>query len=85
MFNPTLFLANAIVRRKCLWGTLPEGCLKDMYCAQAAQIACCVSGKHKKFDLFIRELSRTGMNLSMEIFMDTVFRSFALGFTEKWR
>lgn len=84
---PTVAAVSAMrnLRQKCLWGTLPEGCLKDIYCAQAALIACCVSGKHKKFDWFIRELSRTDIDLSLTSFMEVIYDSFALGFTEKWQ
>ncbi len=84
---PTVAAVSALrlVRQKCLWGVLPEGCLKDMYCAQAAQIACSVSGKYNKFDWFMRELSSTEIDLGQRSFMNIVHRSFALGFMRKWR
>ena len=84
---PTVAAVSAmrILRQKCLWGTLPEGCLKDIYCAQAAQIACCVSGKRKKFDWFVEELSKMELDLSPTSFMKVIHKSFSLGFEQKWR
>ncbi len=74
-----------LVRQKSLWGVLPQGCIKDTFCAQAAQIACCVSGKYTKFDFFRRELSVKDFDLSESSFMKLVYRTFALGFSEKWK
>lgn len=74
-----------MLRQKFLWVTLPQGCLKDIYCAQAAQIACCVSGKLKKFEWFVHELSKMEMDFSQTSFMKVIHKSFSLGFEQKWR
>ena len=74
-----------MLRQKFLWGTLPQGCLKDIYCAHSAQIACCVSGKHKKFEWFVQELSKMEMDFSQTSFMKVIHKSFSLGFEQKWR
>ncbi|MGD9817701.1 MAG: adenosylcobinamide amidohydrolase, partial [Desulfomonilaceae bacterium] len=77
--------ALKLVRQKTLWGVLPQGCIKDTFCSQAAQIACSVSGKYTKFDFFRRELSVKDLDLSETSFMNLVYRTFALGFSEKWK
>ena len=84
---PTVAALSALrlMRQKSLWGVLPEGCLKDIFCAQAAQIACCVSGKYRRFDFFVQEMSRSDLDLSQTSFMNFVYTSFALGFAEKWK
>lgn len=84
---PTVAALSSLrfLRQKCLWGVLPSACVKDIFCFQGAQIACCVSGKRNKFDSFIRELSMYDIDVSAESFMGLIYRSFALGFKEKWR
>ncbi len=84
---PTVAAVSAMrmLRQKCLWGTLPQGCLKDIYCAQAAQIAGCVSGKRKKFEWFVQKLSKTEIDLGHASLMHMIHKSFSLGFAQKWR
>lgn len=73
------------VRDKCLWGVLPTACVKEMLVAQGAMVAAAVSGKFCETPAFINKLGVDEVSIDAEEFAGFVFRSFALGFDEKWR
>ena len=73
------------VRDKCLWGVLPTACVKEMLVAQGSMLAAAVSGKFRELAAFVQQLSLEDVSIDAEEFAGFVFRSFALGFDEKWR
>jgi adenosylcobinamide amidohydrolase len=73
------------VRDKCLWGVLPTACVKEMLVAEGAMVAAAVSGKFRELTAFVEKLSLEDVSIDAEGFAAFVYRSFALGFDEKWR
>jgi adenosylcobinamide amidohydrolase len=84
---PTVAALAALihVRDKCLWGVLPTGCMKEMLVAQGAMVAAAVSGKFCETPAFVQKLSVENISIDAQEFAAFVYRSFALGFDEKWR
>jgi adenosylcobinamide amidohydrolase len=76
--------ALAHVRYKCLWGVLPESCIKEILASQGAIIAAAVSGKYTKLSYFFNELSDRNVSIDPQKFVAFVYECFALGFAEKW-
>ncbi len=83
---PTVAAVAALthVRNKCLWGVLPETCVKEILVSQGAMIAAAVSGKYNKLAYFLNELSDRNVSIDPQKFVSFVYECFALGFTEKW-
>jgi len=83
---PTVAAVAALthVRNKCVWGVLPESCLKEILISQGAMITAAVSGKYTKLEYFLNELSDRNVSIDPQAFVAFVYGCFALGFTEKW-
>lgn len=56
-----------------------------MLVAQGAMVAAAVSGKFRELAAFVEKLSLEDVSIDAEGFAAFVYRSFALGFDEKWR
>lgn len=72
------------IRYKCVWGVLPESCIKEMFVSQGAMISAAVSGNYGKLPHFLKKLSTKDVSMETEEFVDFVYECFALGFSEKW-
>ncbi|MBC8231622.1 adenosylcobinamide amidohydrolase [bacterium] len=83
---PTVAAVAALVhlRDKFVWGTLPESCMPEILSSYGAQIAAAVSGKYNRIPYYIEKLSAERKSMDNEIFLNFVYKSFALGFSEKW-
>ncbi|MGC8604533.1 MAG: adenosylcobinamide amidohydrolase, partial [Desulfomonilaceae bacterium] len=72
------------IRHKCLWGVLPENCVKEILISQGAMIAAAVSGKYANLPRFLKELAQREISINRDKFVALVYECFALGFSEKW-
>ncbi len=83
---PTVASVAAIVhlRDKMSWRILPESCMPEILGSYGAQIAAAVSGKYGRIPGYRRLLAEEHMETGNEAFVEFIFRSFALGFKEKW-
>ncbi len=83
---PTVAAVAAIVylRDKIKWGILPETCMPEILGSYGAQIAAAVSGKYHRISYYRTLLAEERMEIGSEAFTGFIFKSFALGFKEKW-
>jgi adenosylcobinamide amidohydrolase len=83
---PTVAALAALVhvRYKCMWGVLPESCVKEIFISQGAMIAAAVSGKYTNLPCFLKKLFGKDVSTDPEEFVNFVYGCFALGFSEKW-
>ena len=72
------------LRDKFAWNILPESCIPEILSSYGAQIAAAVSGKYDRIPYYIEELSEEGKAIDNEIFLNFIYKSFALGFRDKW-
>jgi len=72
------------LRDKFLWGLLPESCMPEILSSYGAQVAAAVSGTYDHIAQYRKNLSNSKKSIDSELFMDLIYRSFALGFAEKW-
>ena len=82
----TVAAAAAIVhlRDKFVWEMLPKSCMPEILSSYGAQIAAAVSGKPDRIPLYRKRLSDGKKSIDSEAFLRLIYRSFALGFGEKW-
>ncbi len=82
----TVAAVAAIVhlRDKVQWGILPRSCVPEILSTYGAQIAAALSGKYHRLEYYRTALSGESQGIEKEVFLDLIFRSFALGFREKW-
>jgi len=82
----TVSAVAAIVhlRDKIRWGILPGSCVPEILSTYGAQIAAAVSGKYHRLEHYRSALSEESRGIGRESFLDLIYRSFALGFREKW-
>ncbi len=82
----TVAAVAAIVhlRDKIQWGILPGSCVPEILSTYGAQIAASVSGKYHRLEYYRSCLSGESQGIEKESFLNLVYRSFALGFREKW-
>jgi len=83
---PTVAAVAALVhlRDKFVWGILPESCMPEILSSYGAQIAAAVSGKYDRIPCYMEKLSAERKSIDNKIFLNFVYKSFALGFSEKW-
>jgi adenosylcobinamide amidohydrolase len=83
---PTVAAVAALVhlRDKFVWGILPESCIPEILSSYGAQIAAAVSGKYERILYYREKLSEERKSMDNEIFLNFIYKSFALGFSEKW-
>ena len=83
---PTVAAVAALVhlRDKFFWGILPESCMPEILSSYGAQIAAAVSGKYDRILYYMEKLSAERKSMDNEIFLNFIYKSFALGFSEKW-
>jgi len=72
------------LRDKFVWGILPESCIPEILSSYGAQIAAAVSGKYDRMVNYREKLSEERKSMDNELFLDFIYKSFALGFSEKW-
>jgi adenosylcobinamide amidohydrolase len=72
------------LRDKFAWGILPESCMPEILSSYGAQIAAAVSGKYDHIHQYRKNLAEQKRPITNETFLDVIYRSFALGFSEKW-
>jgi adenosylcobinamide amidohydrolase len=83
---PTVAAVAALVhlRDKFIWGILPASCIPEILSSYGAQIAAAVSGKYERILYYREKLSEEKKSTDNEIFLHFIYKSFALGFSEKW-
>ncbi|NOZ68765.1 MAG: adenosylcobinamide amidohydrolase [Deferribacteres bacterium] len=83
---PTVAAVAAIVhlRDQLIWGILPETCMAEILGTCGAQIAAAVSGKYHRISHYRALLAEERWETGSEAFTRFIFKSFALGFREKW-
>jgi len=83
---PTVAAVAALVhlRDKFAWGILPESCIPEILSSYGAQIAAAVSGKYNRIPYYMEKLSEERKSMDNETFLNFIYKSFALGFSEKW-
>jgi len=83
---PTVAAVAALVhlRDKFVWGILPESCIPEILSSYGAQIAAAVSGKYGRIPYYREKLSEERKSTDNETFLNFIYKSFALGFSEKW-
>ncbi len=83
---PTVAAVAAIIhlRDQIRWGILPEDCIPEILGSYGAQIAAAVSGKYNRISYYRTLLAKERMETGNEAFIEFIFKSFALGFKQKW-
>ena len=72
------------LRDKFVWGILPASCMPEILSSYGAQIAAAVSGKHDRIPMYRKKLSDGKKSIDNELFLSLIYKSFALGFGDKW-
>jgi hypothetical protein len=58
--------------------------MPEILSSYGAQIAAAVSGKYKRIPYYREKLSEERKSMDNDTFLNFVYKSFALGFSEKW-
>ncbi|NTV46618.1 MAG: adenosylcobinamide amidohydrolase [Chlorobiales bacterium] len=72
------------VRDKIAWGILPETCMMEIFSMYGAQIAASVSQKYENIAHYRECLSKESISIGNEDFLEFIYKSCALGYSEKW-
>ena len=73
------------IRDKIVWGTIPENCLAEILASFGAQVSAAVSGKYKHLDLYRTRHASLPKTLENRIFINSISKMLAMGFSDKWR
>ncbi len=72
-------------RDKIAWGILPESCMKELFVMHGAQLAAAISHKTDRYADYVRTLSAEIIGMDSDVFLQFVYVSCALGYSEKWK
>lgn len=76
--------ALAHLRDKVIWGTLPGGCVPELWATYGAQIAAAVSGNYLQVAHYRNTLALAGYTATNEHLVCLAAQAIALGFQDKW-
>ncbi|NLI83316.1 MAG: adenosylcobinamide amidohydrolase [Deltaproteobacteria bacterium] len=85
--NPLVVAAVAALvhlRDKVVWGTLPPGCVPELWAAYGAQLAAAVSGNVSRTGAYHRILAAAMHPFTNDGLITLTAHSLAVGFREKW-
>ncbi len=72
-------------RDKIAWGILPESCMKEIFVMFGAQLAAGISSRVDRYAVFAEKLSREKAGIDNHDFLEFMYASCALGYSEKWK
>ncbi len=72
------------LRDKVVWGTLPSGCVPEIWAGYGAQIAAAVSGNPGRLEVYRKTLAEARYPFTNEGLLALASHAIALGFAEKW-
>ena len=72
-------------RDKVAWGILPQSCMKEIFVMHGAQLATGISHRVERYADFSRILSLEPVGMNNHDFLEFVYASCALGYSEKWK